>query len=455
MKAVVRKGLAAPGIVALATLIGWGIEGPTVALGILAVGGAVIVVRHLRSLQLLTDWAGGPLDAPVPEGTGAWTDVFAAMYKRTRTRIAMQRELKHLIERFRRAADAMPDGVVLLDAENRIGWANPRAMEQLGLEMPQDRGRPIVNLVRVPEFLRYIASGDFTEPIVTESLRDRRTLSLHLVPFGMDEKLLLSRDVTQAEAIASMRRDFIANVSHELKTPLTVISGFLETLQDVDFEPRQRTRYLQLMQDQSRNMQRLVDDLLALSALESENNPLSDAEFAIVPLLLEISADAKALSNGAHQITLGIGEAASVVGSRDEMKSALGNLVSNGIRYTPPEGKVALNWRIDADGRGVFSVQDTGIGIMPEHIPRLTERFYRVDRSRSRATGGTGLGLAIVKHVLLRHQAELDIESRPGEGSLFTVTLPAKRVRPVVESVAHSETGSATSAASPSAADSV
>jgi two-component system phosphate regulon sensor histidine kinase PhoR len=227
-----------------------------------------------------------------------------------------------------------------------------------------------------------------------------------------------------------MRRDFIANVSHELKTPLTVVAGFIETLQDLDLEPRQRNRYLGLMQDQARNMHRLVNDLLTLSALESEHNPLNDDEFAVVPLLLEASADAKALSNGQHAIELAIGDAATIVGNRDELASAFGNLVSNAVRYTPPGGTITLEWQVDADGSGRFAVTDTGIGIAPEHVPRLTERFYRVDRSRSRATGGTGLGLAIVKHVLLRHQAELDIASEPGRGSTFAVRLPARRVRP-------------------------
>jgi two-component system phosphate regulon sensor histidine kinase PhoR len=429
MKPVVRKGLVAPGIVAIATLFAGLVAGPYAALGVLAIGAAVIVGIHLRNLARMTDWAAGPLDGPVPEGRGAWTDAFSAMYRRTRVRIAMQRELKQLVERFRRAADALPDGVVVLDADNRIVWSNPRAMDQLGLDFPEDRGRPIVNLLRAPEFLRYVERGDFTEPVVVESLRDRRTLALQLVPFGIDEKLLLSRDVTQLEAVARMRRDFIANVSHELKTPLTVVTGFLETLQDIDLEPRQRGRYLGLMQDQARNMQRLVDDLLTLSALESEQSPVLDATFAIVPLLLELSADAKALSRGEHSITLDIGEAATIVGNRDELKSAFGNLVSNAVRYTPQGGTVTLAWRVNDDGSGVFSVTDTGIGIAAEHVPRLTERFYRVDRSRSRATGGTGLGLAIVKYVLLRHQAELVIESTPGKGSTFAARLPSKIVR--------------------------
>jgi two-component system phosphate regulon sensor histidine kinase PhoR len=225
-----------------------------------------------------------------------------------------------------------------------------------------------------------------------------------------------------------MRRDFIANVSHELKTPLTVITGFLETLQELDLEGRQRERFLHLMQEQAGSMQRLVEDLLTLSALESEQNPLAEERFPILSMLQKLAADARSLSLGQHEIVLDAGDAATVLGNRDELASAFGNLVSNAIRYTPGNGRITLAWRVDPDGRGVFSVTDTGIGLAPEHIPRLTERFYRVDRSRSRATGGTGLGLAIVKHVLLRHQAELLIASEPGHGSTFSVVLPARRV---------------------------
>jgi two-component system phosphate regulon sensor histidine kinase PhoR len=225
-----------------------------------------------------------------------------------------------------------------------------------------------------------------------------------------------------------MRRDFIANVSHELKTPLTVISGFLETLQDLEVDPQHRARYLGLMADQAKSMQRLVDDLLTLSALESDQNALAESEFDIVALLLQVSADAKALSAGRHVVALDIADPALVTGSRDELASAFGNLVSNAIRYTPDGGSITLSWRIDEEGRGAFGVTDTGIGIAPEHVPRLTERFYRVDRSRSRETGGTGLGLAIVKHVLLRHQAELDVMSELASGSTFTVLLPARRI---------------------------
>jgi two-component system phosphate regulon sensor histidine kinase PhoR len=434
----------APGLVALATLVAWVAGGTGWALGVLALGAIAVVGFHLYHLELLSEWASGPLDGPVPVGRGSWAPTFGAIYRQVRTRAAYQRDLKHLIARFQQAAEAIPDGIVVLDKSNRIEWANPRALAQLGLDLAHDTGAPIVNLVRQPEFLRYLESGDYWNPIVVASGRDARvTLSLQLVPFSLDKKMLMSRDVTQLEALARMRRDFIANVSHELKTPLTVISGFVETMQDLELDARQRDRFLQLMLEQANNMQRLVADLLTLSALESEHNVIAEERFAIVPLMLEISNEAKALSKGQHEISLAIGDAATVQGSREELSSAFGNLVSNAIRYTPAHGTIAIAWRVDSDGSGVFSVTDSGIGIASEHLPRLTERFYRVDRSRSRATGGTGLGLAIVKHVLLRHQAELEIDSEIGRGSTFAVRLPARRV----ERAPSTDDGAQTSAA--------
>ena len=429
MKPFVRRGVVAPAIVAAVTLLAWAIGGTGWALGVLAIGAIAVIGFHLYHLELLSEWASGPLDGPVPVGRGSWAPTFGAIYRQVRTRAAYQRDLRHLIARFQQAAEAIPDGIVVLDKNNRIEWANARALAQLGLDLAHDTGAPIVNLVRQPEFLRYLESGDYGNPIVVASGRDSRiTLSLQLVPFSLDKKMLMSRDVTQLEALARMRRDFIANVSHELKTPLTVISGFVETMQDMELDSRQRARFLQLMLEQARNMQRLVADLLTLSALESEHNMVAEERFAIVPLMLEVSSEAKALSKGQHEVSLAIGDAATVLGSREELSSAFGNLVSNAIRYTPSNGRIAIAWRVDPDGTGVFSVSDSGIGVAAEHLPRLTERFYRVDRSRSRATGGTGLGLAIVKHVLLRHQAELEIDSEIGRGSSFAVRLPARRV---------------------------
>jgi len=421
--------LIAPAIIVASTFVMWLVAGAGAALVVMTLGAGAIIGFHLSHLARVTHWASAGQDADVPEGRGEWAELLTAIYRRMRVRRAYERDLRQVIERFRQAASAMPDGIIVLDASHKIDWANERAIAQLGLDLRHDRGQPIVNIVRQPEFLRYVEAGDYSASIVvTSSGAAGRRLSLQLVPFAADQKLLMSRDVTELEAVARMRRDFIANVSHELKTPLTVISGFVETLRDLDVDEKQRTRFLQLMDEQARNMQRLVADLLTLSALESDQNPVHEERFAVVPLLLALSSDAKALSNGRHDVALDIGDAATILGSRDEIASAFGNLVSNAVRYTPAKGKITIAWQVDDAGRGVFAVTDTGIGIAPEYVPRLTERFYRVDRSRSRATGGTGLGLAIVKHVLLRHQAELTIESERGRGSTFAVQLPAQRV---------------------------
>ena len=431
MSPIVLAGLAAPAAVALMTSIVWAVFGASWALGALALGAGAIIGRHLYRVDRLARWAAGPLDAAVPEGGGSWEPAMSALHRRVRSRTAVQLDLAQTIERFRSVAEAVPDGMIVLDRAHRVEWANTRALTAFGLDLARDRGRPLVNLVRYPEFVRYLDAGAYAEPVVVDSQRDPgTTLSIQLVPFGAEEKLLISRDITQLEAVDRMRRDFIANVSHELKTPLTVVSGFLETLQDLDLDAAQRARYVVLMQEQARSMQRLVDDLLTLSALESEHNPPQDAPFAVAPLLEELAGEALALSGGRHRIALEPGAPATVIGSREELMSAFANLVSNAVRYTPAGGTIALRWQVGADGAGEFSVADSGIGIGAEHIPRLTERFYRVDRSRSRATGGTGLGLAIVKHVLLRHQAELAIASELGRGSTFTVRLPAARVLP-------------------------
>jgi two-component system phosphate regulon sensor histidine kinase PhoR len=427
---IVRQGLVAPVLVAAAAFASWAVAGFAAALVVLALGAGAIIAFHLWHLQQIAEWARSPLDADVPEGRAEWATAFAAIHRRTRVHRAYARDLRHVIERFQQAAAALPDGVVVLDAAGRIEWANPRALAQLGLDLAHDRGQPIVNLVRHPDFLRYVDAADFAASIVVPGGRDpARRLALQLVPFAADQKLLMSRDVTELEAVARMRRDFIANVSHELKTPLTVVRGFIETLQELDTDERHRKRFLELMADQAKNMQRLVTDLLTLSSLESDRHPVADETFAIAPMLDALAADASGLSNGQHRIAVDSGEPASVRGSRDELSSAFGNLVSNAIRYTPSGGVVTLRWRVDDDGSGVFSVQDTGIGVAAEYVPRLTERFYRVDRSRSRASGGTGLGLAIVKHVVLRHQAELEIDSERGVGSTFAVRLPARRVQ--------------------------
>lgn len=299
----------------------------------------------------------------------------------------------------------------------------------LGHRFHLDAGQHITNLVRQTQFAKYLAAQDYTEPLIIRQPRHQGlTLSLQFVPYGDKQKLLLSRDVTRFERIQTMRRDFVANVSHELRTPLTVIGGFLETLSDEDHsDPETRKWALTLMTDQTRRMQSLVEDLLMLSRLEDTENLIRDENVDVPEMLRQLYDEAKSLSAGRHRIILNIDTATKLQGNADELRSAFSNLISNAIRYTVSGGDITLNWAI-RDGEGVFSVQDTGIGIEPEHIPRLTERFYRVDRGRSRETGGTGLGLAIVKHVLTCHQARLEIDSELGKGSCFSAWFPSSRV---------------------------
>jgi two-component system phosphate regulon sensor histidine kinase PhoR len=287
--------------------------------------------------------------------------------------------------------------------------------------------------MRQPGFVEYLDRRDFSEPIVirTQTERGETALSVHLVPYGEKEKLLMARDITGWERLETMRRDFVANVSHELRTPLTVVSGFLETLSDLNGpDPEMTRRSLQLMSQQTQRMTHLVEDLLTLSRLESTYNPPREDEVDIPELSRSVYQEALALSASRHQITLHINTESWMRGSTDELRSALGNLVSNAVRYTPDKGAIDILWE-STDGGLVFSVRDTGIGIESHHISRLTERFYRIDRSRSRETGGTGLGLAIVKHAVARHQASLDVDSKQGSGSRFAIRFPASRTVPV------------------------
>ena len=331
------------------------------------------------------------------------------------------------LERFRLAGQALTDGVVILDTRNRIQWCNETAEEQLGLHFPGDVGQPINHLLREPGLQSYLEAADFSQPLALRSDRGGElALQVQIIAYGENERLMHVKDVTQAERLERMRRDFVANVSHELRTPLTVLSGFLRDGARTQARPGQAGEYFALMSDQSRRMQRIVEDLLTLSTLETAPRP-SDERVAVGTLLAKIKADADALSGGRHRITLTAQGDFDLLGVENELASAFGNLVSNSIRYTPEGGDVRLIWSADA-GSAEFAVEDTGIGIEKEHIPRLTERFYRVDRGRSRETGGTGLGLAIVKHALARHDAVLEIRSEYGQGSRFSARFPARRV---------------------------
>jgi two-component system phosphate regulon sensor histidine kinase PhoR len=328
----------------------------------------------------------------------------------------------------------LPDGVVIMDSDDRIEWCNPLAEEHLGIELPRDRGQQLTYLMRHPQFLDWLANESYERPLVLRNARSEgRSLLFRLVRYGSREKLVVSRDITLLDKAERVRRDFVANVSHELRTPITVISGFLETLEDNEDMDRQSTmRAISLMRSQAERMQHLVEELLTLSRLESDLGAPPGDEFDVRVLVELLGRETEQLSQGRHRILLNIEAEGRLVGSRSELHSAFGNLASNAVRYTPAGGEIELSWRMH-DGSGVFCVRDSGIGIAPEHIPRLTERFYRVDKSRSRETGGTGLGLAIVLHVLTRHQGRLEIDSQPGRGSRFSATLPPERIKPAAE----------------------
>jgi two-component system phosphate regulon sensor histidine kinase PhoR len=336
--------------------------------------------------------------------------------------------------RFRDAARALPDGVVTLNAAHQIEWANPTAELLLAIDAERDQGRAITNLVRNPDFVEYLRLGVYTAPLILRNVRgDASVLTVRAVAFGSERMLLLVRDITHEENIERLRRDFVANVSHELKTPITVLAGFVETLAnpDIELEPAQRTHFLALMAEQSERMQRLIEDLLTLSALESAARPSTESIIEMPSLIQQVMPTIQALSDGKHQFICEV-EALTLKGNAQEIISVISNLASNAVRYTPAGGTIRVTWT-QRDEHAVLSVTDSGIGIEAQHLSRLTERFYRVDTSRSRESGGTGLGLAIVKHVLTRHQAKLEIHSTPGQGSTFSAVFPAQRVQPLHE----------------------
>jgi len=416
---------------AAALLIGWGF-GATAGWVAFCGGVLLLLFHHIGHVDRLVRWLQSPTPGKVPDGRGVWDYVFAALHRFERIQTRQHQQIAKTLARFRQAGRAHPDGVVILDADNRIEWCNDTAESHLDLNVGTDAGQPITNLVRQPEFVAYVEAGDYAQPVELRAPRGAGViLSVQIIPYGDAQKLLLSRDITRLEKLETMRRDFVANVSHELRTPLTVLSGFLETIKELQLDPKRSRDYLNLMAEQSKRMQRIVDDLLTLSTLESSPDPTLDESVQVASLLDRLHAEAEALSGGRHKIVLDAEAGFDLLGAENEIASAFGNMVSNAIRYTPAGGAVRLAWRAN-ESEAEFSVQDTGIGIAPEHIPRLTERFYRVDRSRSRETGGTGLGLAIVKHILTRHQATLDIRSEPGKGSLFTAHFSGRRVVPAV-----------------------
>lgn len=405
------------------------VAGTTAGLTLLVVAFALLLLRHLVSLRRLLGWLESPTDRPLPYGSGLWEDTFAGLARLLRQQRQSEAGLRGALERFQDATSAMNEAVIILDELDRIEWCNPSAEHYFEIDARRDLGRQLTYIVRQPQFLEYLLAQNFAEPFVLRGARGgESTLSVQMVPYGNRQKLVISRDITRLERLEETRRDLVANVSHELRTPITVIVGFLETLNDAEaLDPAMQRRALELMTRQAARMQTLVEDLLTLSRLENARGPAAERPVDVPAMARSLLADAQALSGGQHEIAITQCEGPWLSGSEDELRSAFTNLVSNAVRYTPAGGRVSIAWRPTAEGGAAFSVRDTGIGIEAEHIPRLTERFYRVDRSRSRETGGTGLGLAIVKYALSHHQARLEVESAPGQGSTFTAVFPPRR----------------------------
>lgn len=429
----VTFGVALPllALAVLAALAGW-YRGADAALALLVVGLVGWVIMLARTLRLLVVWARQPAGTPVPQAEGLWGRIFTELGDRLRREAEVEERLSAELGRFQQAAQAMPDGVIYLAENDLIEWLNPMAEQHFDLDRRKDLRVALPSIVRQPEFVAYLGARDYAEPLLMRSLRRRdRSLQVQVIAFAGNRRMVLSRDVSQLERVENMRRDFVANVSHELRTPLTVVGGFLETLADGldDFSRDEVIRYLTLAGAQSSHMQRLIEELLTLSALETGAPAPVEERVDAVALVRDVARDCELLSAGRHQVSLVLDGGGELIGSRKELHSAFSNLASNAVRYTPAGGHIELGWRADATG-GEFWVADDGIGIEPVHLPRLTERFYRVDRGRSRETGGTGLGLAIVKHVTTRHQGELSIDSEPGRGSRFALRFPPLRVRP-------------------------
>jgi two-component system, OmpR family, phosphate regulon sensor histidine kinase PhoR len=360
----------------------------------------------------------------------AWSEIF---FRLQRIISGLHKDIERFErqhQRFIEAFQASPNGIVMLDDQDQIEWCNAIAEQFLEIQFKRDALQRIHYIVRKPEFVQYMMSRQFEEPVVLEKMGSAASLILRLqvFPFSENRRLILIQDITDLSKAEAMRRDFVANVSHEMRTPLTVMMGFLETVQTLELPPEQKAQYLEMMMDQGRRMKNLVEDLLTLANLEANIQPAPMLSISMGYLMSLIKNDAYALSQGKHSLNFDLKTPCNLFGEEREVLSAFSNLVSNAIRYTPNVGSVSATWSVNAAGEGEFTVTDTGPGISSEHIPRLTERFYRVDRSRSRETGGTGLGLAIVKHVVNRHQANLVIESTPGRGSTFILRFPPVRI---------------------------
>jgi two-component system phosphate regulon sensor histidine kinase PhoR len=383
---------------------------------------------QLLNLYRLDRWLRLRSQLDPPAIGGIWGDIIAQVVRLHRRKQYHKQRLVQIFRELRRSTAALPDGVIVLSNQHEILWFNRRAARLLGLRRPIDIGLRIDNLIRSPEFVRYLHGDDFAMPLVIRPpLETDLYLALQVVPYGAGQSLLLARDVTRQMRLEAMRKDFVANASHELRTPLTVISGYLDTLADDPGIDQAWAGPIRDMRTQAQRMNAIITDLLELSRLESTDGEAPRDPIDVPRMLERLHRDALAKGDRPHHVLLELECEDGLFGAAHEIESAFTNLLVNGLKYTLSEGTVSMRWWSDEEG-AYFSVIDTGIGIPAEHIPRLTERFYRVDAGRSRGEGGSGLGLAIVKHALQRHGGWLDVRSVEGKGSTFTCHFPALRI---------------------------
>jgi two-component system phosphate regulon sensor histidine kinase PhoR len=383
---------------------------------------ALIQAWHVVSLH---HWSGLPRQRDLPTGLLVWRSLLDRLGWFARAETEARGALTHELALIRASVDRLPDGLAVIDRFDHVDWYNRAAAELHGFF---GTGRPVHHFIRQPEFVDYLDRSDYSNPpVIALPSRPGRLFEVRLHRTEDGGKLLLTRDVTAHARVDAMRRDFVANVSHEIRTPVTVVGGFAETLLTLELDEATRREYLTTILRQSQTMQRLVDDLLTLSSLENDVLPPAEAPMDLAASVQAVVEEARSLSQGRHTFSVDLQGPTRVLASTHELEGAIRNLLTNAVRYTPEGGRIAVHWRIEG-GEGCLTVRDSGIGIAAEHLPRLTERFYRVDRGRSRDSGGTGLGLAIVKHVMQHHGGELQVESRLGEGSAFTLRLPARRL---------------------------
>ncbi|MGA9852400.1 MAG: phosphate regulon sensor histidine kinase PhoR [Gammaproteobacteria bacterium] len=419
------ESLCLAALLIVALVIGW-IAGQVGICLFIAV--SLYLAWHIVNLYRLDRWLRRNRRFNVPVTWGIWGEIFNHFYQLRRRERERKRNLARLLREIRDSSVAMPDGIVILDNVGEIRWLNEAAGRLLHLRVPQDVGQRLPNLMRHPDFIRYLNGHDHGEPVsMTSPFSRGQHLTLRIVPYGGDQRLVLVRDSTRLHRLEEMRREFVANASHELRSPLTVMSGYVEAMGEDEHLREAWGKPLEAMHHQTARMTAIVSDLLELSRLETEPREAPYAPVDVAALIRRIREEALSMGQGPPDLVLEVDDTLQLLGAEREIYSAFSNLVFNAMKYTPADGKVTVTWA-EADEDACFVVTDTGIGIPAAHIPRLTERFYRVDKSRHRDSGGTGLGLAIVKHVLQHHGAVLDIASEPGRGSRFSCRFGQERV---------------------------